>query len=215
MDLIIPALLLGQALGRWGNFFNGEAYGTIVTKATLENMKIIPEFVIKNMYINGYYHLPMFYFESLWCFLGFIIALILRRRKYIKKGQGKMKRLIIAVCMLVTGIAISIGGYVNLKSICRNMSCSVNEVIRAAENGDADETKRKCDDTEKMWDKKSPLLGVYTNHSEMDELMMLMKQIRQLSTARDYDELIEKCRESIYRFEHIAETETPSFGNVF
>lgn len=126
-----------------------------------------------------------------------------------------MKRLIIAVCMLVTGIAISIGGYVNLKSICRNMSCSVNEVIRAAENGDSDETKRKCDDTEKMWDKKSPLLGVYTNHSEMDELMMLMKQIRQLSTDRDYDELIEKCRESIYRFEHIAETETPSFGNVF
>ena len=80
-----------------------------------------------------------------------------------------MKRLIIAVCMLVTGIAISIGG----------------------------------------------LLGVYTNHSEMDELMMLMKQIRQLSTDKDYDELIEKCRESIYRFEHIAETETPSFGNVF
>lgn len=67
----------------------------------------------------------------------------------------------------------------------------------------------------KMWDKKSPLLGVYTNHSEMDELMMLMKQIRQLSTDKDYDELIEKCRESIYRFEHIAETETPSFGNVF
>jgi CHASE3 domain sensor protein len=49
----------------------------------------------------------------------------------------------------------------------------------------------------------------------MDELMMLMKQIRQLSTDKDYDELIEKCRESIYRFEHIAETETPSFGNVF
>ena len=91
-----------------------------------------------------------------------------------------MKRLIIAVCMLITGIAISIGGYVNLKSICRNMSCSVNEVIIAAENGDADETKRKCDDTEKMWDKKSPLLGVYTNHSEMDELMMLMKLLIRL-----------------------------------
>ena len=44
---------------------------------------------------------------------------------------------------------------------------------------------------------------------------MLMKQIRQLSTDKDYDELIEKCRESIYRFEHIAETETPSFGNDF
>ena len=39
------------------------------------------------MYINGYYHLPMFYFESIWCFIGFIIALILRRKRYIKKGQ--------------------------------------------------------------------------------------------------------------------------------
>ena len=87
LDLFASAVPIGQILGRWGNFFNCEAYGTIVTKATLENMKIIPEFVIKNMYINGYYHLPMFYFESLWCFLGFIIALILRRRKYIKKGQ--------------------------------------------------------------------------------------------------------------------------------
>lgn len=78
-------------------------------------------------------------------------------------------------------------------------------------------TRRKGNATilKKCGIKKSPLLGVYTNHSEMDELMMLMKQIRQLSTDRDYDELIEKCRESIYRFEHIAETETPSFGNVF
>ena len=87
MDLVVPALLLGQALGRWGNFFNGEAYGTIVTRATLENMKIIPKFIIDNMYINGYYHLPMFYFESIWCFIGFIICLILRRTRYIKKSQ--------------------------------------------------------------------------------------------------------------------------------
>lgn len=72
-------------------------------------------------------------------------------------------------------------------------------------------TRRKENATirKKCGIKKSPLLGVYTNHSEMDELMMLMKQIRQLSTDRDYDELIEKCRESIYRFEHIAETKRP------
>ena len=87
LDIIVPALLLGQAIGRWGNFFNSEAYGTIVTYEQLVNMKIIPQFVIDNMLINGSYHLPMFYFESLWCLLGFFISMFLRRRKYIKDGQ--------------------------------------------------------------------------------------------------------------------------------
>ena len=50
-------------------------------------MKIIPQFIIDNMFINGSYHLPMFYFESLWCLLGFFISLFLRRRKYIKDAQ--------------------------------------------------------------------------------------------------------------------------------
>ena len=87
LDIIIPALLLGQAIGRWGNFFNSEAYGSAVSYQTLINMKIIPQFIIDNMYINGAYHLPMFYFESIWCFLGFVFSLFIRRRRYIKNGQ--------------------------------------------------------------------------------------------------------------------------------
>ena len=87
LDIAVPGLLLAQAIGRWGNFFNGEAYGTVVEYETLVNLKIIPQFVIDNMYINGSYHLPMFYFESLACFIGFIIMIIMRRKKYIKRGQ--------------------------------------------------------------------------------------------------------------------------------
>lgn len=86
-DIFAPALIIAQAIGRWGNFFNSEAYGSTVSYQTLVNMKIIPQFVIDNMYINGSYHLPMFYFESIACLIGFIILIIIRRRKYIKKGQ--------------------------------------------------------------------------------------------------------------------------------
>lgn len=99
LDIIVPALLLGQAIGRWGNFMNGEAYGTIVTYEQLVDMKIIPQFVIDNMFINGAYHLPMFYFESLWCLLGFFLSLFLRRRKYIKDGQ------LVAFYMMWYGVA--------------------------------------------------------------------------------------------------------------
>lgn len=87
LDIVVVALLLSQAIGRWGNFFNSEAYGSAVAYKTLVNMKIIPQFIIDNMYINGAYHLPMFYFESLCCFIGFIISLFIRRFKYIKDGQ--------------------------------------------------------------------------------------------------------------------------------
>lgn len=87
IDIIVPALILSQAISRWGNFFNGEAYGSIVPYQTLVNLKIIPSFIIDNMLIKGAYRLPMFYFESIWCFIGFILIMIVRRRKYIKEGQ--------------------------------------------------------------------------------------------------------------------------------
>ena len=87
LDICAPALLISQGIGRWGNFFNQEAFGTAVNYHTLANIRIIPQFVIDNMYIDGAYHLPMFYFESLLCLLGFIIMLFIRRRKYIHNGQ--------------------------------------------------------------------------------------------------------------------------------
>ena len=86
LDIIAPFLLLAQAIGRWGNFFNAEAYGSITTYERLKEL-YIPEFVIEGMHINGYYYLPMFYFESIWCILGVIFLLIMRRVKTIKKGQ--------------------------------------------------------------------------------------------------------------------------------
>ena len=86
-DISAPYLLLAQAIGRWGNFFNTEAYGSATTYYTLKNMKIVPEFVINGMKINGTYYIPAFYFESLWCLLGVVIILIIRRLKYIRIGQ--------------------------------------------------------------------------------------------------------------------------------
>lgn len=86
MDIVVPALLLAQAIGRWGNFFNNEAYGVAVAYQNLLDLRIIPSFIIDNMYINGAYHIPTFYFESILCVIGVIIMFIIRRRKYVKCG---------------------------------------------------------------------------------------------------------------------------------
>ena len=86
LDFIAPALLLAQAIGRWGNFFNGEAHGAVTSLESLQNLHI-PEFIIDGMYIGGAHYQPTFLYESLWCLLGVIILLIVRRLKVTKVGQ--------------------------------------------------------------------------------------------------------------------------------
>ena len=86
LDFIAPALLLAQGIGRWGNFFNSEAHGAATTLAHLESLHI-PKFIIDGMNINGIYYTPTFLYESIWCFLGLILILIIRRIKITKIGQ--------------------------------------------------------------------------------------------------------------------------------
>ena len=83
--MVVPSLALGQAIGRWGNFFNQEAYGPIVKYEILKRIHI-PNFIINGMYIDNNYHYPTFLFESVWCFLIFIVILILIRLKKEKLG---------------------------------------------------------------------------------------------------------------------------------
>lgn len=86
LDIFAPALVLGQAIGRWGNFFNQEAFGPITTLANLQNLNI-PQFIIDGMYINYSYHHPTFLYESIGCLIIFIIIMIIRSLKSIKPGQ--------------------------------------------------------------------------------------------------------------------------------
>lgn len=77
-DIAAPSIILGQAIGRWGNFINQEAHGGPVSREFLENLHL-PEFIINQMYINGQYYHPTFLYESVWNLAGFVILILLRR----------------------------------------------------------------------------------------------------------------------------------------
>ncbi|MDM5190733.1 prolipoprotein diacylglyceryl transferase [Bacillus sp. DX4.1] len=77
-DITAPSILLGQAIGRWGNFMNQEAHGGEVTRQFLEGLHL-PEFIINQMYIDGVYYHPTFLYESLWNIAGVILLLLLRK----------------------------------------------------------------------------------------------------------------------------------------
>lgn len=73
-DIAAPSLILGQSIGRWGNFFNQEAYG-------------YPTSLPWAMYIAGDWRHPTFLYESVWNFLLFLFLLRLRRQGSLKTGD--------------------------------------------------------------------------------------------------------------------------------
>lgn len=78
-DLVAPGLAFAQAVGRWGNFLNQEAYGAAVTNPHLQ-------FFPLSVYIEGSgWHWATFFYESLWCALICIFLLIAERRGFFKR----------------------------------------------------------------------------------------------------------------------------------
>ena len=78
-DAILPGVLIAQACGRWGNFFNHEAFGGEVSLEFLQSLHL-PQFIIDNMYIQGAYHHPTFIYESIGNVIAFLIIIFVIRK---------------------------------------------------------------------------------------------------------------------------------------
>lgn len=95
LDVVSLGFLIGQGIGRWGNFVNQEAFGTNtdsflgMTGGTIQRTIADGMSMDGDMYKNGLEMLwekpvhPCFLYESIWCLLGFVIlAFWSKRRKY-------------------------------------------------------------------------------------------------------------------------------------
>lgn len=77
LDVAVLGFLIGQGIGRWGNFFNQEAFGSVTD---------LPwRMVSENTGLKGVH--PCFLYESLWCLLGFVILHFLSKRYQKYSGQ--------------------------------------------------------------------------------------------------------------------------------
>lgn len=87
LDVIAPTVIMGQGIGRWGNFMNQEAFGKITSLAFLKSLHL-PNFIINQMFIQGFYRQPTFLYESLWDLLGFVLLMNLRQiQGFFKRGE--------------------------------------------------------------------------------------------------------------------------------
>lgn len=85
VDIAVPGLLIGQVIGRWGNFMNQEAHGGPVSQHFLDTT-MIPDWIMNQMTIDGITYHPTFLYESMWNLIALIILLLLRKVP-LKRGE--------------------------------------------------------------------------------------------------------------------------------
>ncbi|OBR95740.1 prolipoprotein diacylglyceryl transferase [Clostridium ragsdalei P11] len=133
-DCVAPSIILAQAIGRWGNFFNGEAHGGPVSYQFISKF---PLFIQKGMFIDGTYYHPTFLYESLWNLTVCIILVYILRRKHdrgfviaayiglyslgrffiegLRTDSLMLGSIRIAQLVSLTGVIFSIGFFIYLK----------------------------------------------------------------------------------------------------
>ena len=81
-DCVVPGLIMAQAIGRWGNFMNGEAFGGITDSFLRMGIRNLNSFYTFGTYDMVYVH-PTFLYESLWNLIGFIgVNIFYKHKKY-------------------------------------------------------------------------------------------------------------------------------------
>ena len=87
LDFLAPGVMLAQAMGRWGNFFNAEAHGGQTDIFLRMGIRLETS-------LNTYYYHPTFLYESLWNIVGFIaiwlIFVKLTKTRHLYKFHGQV-----------------------------------------------------------------------------------------------------------------------------
>lgn len=78
-DIIAPGLALAQAIGRWGNYFNMEAYGVQITSPAWQ---FFPAAVFIPNINGGAWHMATFFYESMWNLAVFAVLMLTRKRMH-------------------------------------------------------------------------------------------------------------------------------------
>lgn len=125
-----------------------------------------------------------------------------------------MKRVITAVCFILTAVFLAVFGYFDLKKTCESLIDSLQNVVEVSSSDNNEETVAAAEECARLWEEKGERLEMYLNHSEIDSVEIDFKSLKRYAEGEQDIMLTEVCYECINNLEHIIETETPSWGTV-
>ena len=146
-DLFAPSVALGQAIGRWGNFVNQEAYGAVATQAWQQRFPI-------SVFIraDGQWHFATFFYESAWCLAIVAMLLVAERKRLFRRDGGVFRTYVFLYAVeraLVEGLrtdSLYLGPFrvSQLLSLAAVLTCAAIELAVEARKGLAAATLACC-----------------------------------------------------------------------
>lgn len=125
-----------------------------------------------------------------------------------------MKRLVIAIVLLIIVFAGCVFNYFYLKNSVSQLVSYIYEADTMAEKGDIATAEKLVNDSFNLWKKKQNPIGATMRHHEMDDIHNLYVRAIQHAKNGNIDDYLVQSKELERMLEHLLEIETVNIKNV-
>ncbi len=126
-----------------------------------------------------------------------------------------MKRIIIALCAIVTAFAISFVGYFSVDKACKKLENHLLDICRVARADDVKTAVKQSEDGVVMWEDVHDLIESFIRHEETDKLEELIKSLPVYAGQGNMERLEQQADLAIDELHHLIRNEKPLISNIF
>lgn len=126
-----------------------------------------------------------------------------------------MKRVVVAVCLLVAAVTAGVALNVTLCRACDELGAEMAAVQALAEQGDAQGAAARFEEAYRTWEKRSLLFHGLVDHGLMTEAEISLGEARHAAQTGDLETLADEADDCVQTFYHIKVSSEPTAGNIF
>ncbi len=126
-----------------------------------------------------------------------------------------MKRIIIAVSVIIIAFAISLTGYYLVDKSCKKLENHLTDICNVAQNDNVEKSILMSEDAVKMWEDVHDTIESFIRHEETDKLEELIKSLPVYAQQGNMERLEQQADLAIDELHHLIRNEKPLISNIF
>lgn len=126
-----------------------------------------------------------------------------------------MKRIIIAISVIVIAFIISFTGYFLVDNACKKLENHLTDICTVAQDKNTEKSVQMSEDAVKMWEDVHDTIESFIRHEETDKLEELIKSLPVYAQQGNMERLEQQADLAIDELHHLIRNEKPLISNIF